>query len=67
MQRLPVCYRCGREMRCAENGVQLKRAFSYVRCDRFECPECGESVLVNFANKSTPQPSPDGEIVELIA
>ena len=56
---LPVCVKCGREMRCAKNEVAVYHPFEYgvtvtdeidfvTLGDRFKCPGCDIEIVVNF-------------------
>jgi hypothetical protein len=46
-----ICGECDIEMKCSKTGVLVapKSQPTWVRSgDKFECPECGSSVIVNF-------------------
>jgi len=66
---LPVCVKCGREMRCAKNEVVVYHPFESntgvedaidfaVIGDKFKCPGCGIEIVVNFG-KQIPAVMPD--------
>ena len=49
----PVCGNCEIEMRCGRNGVTVAPAHNprYQRSgDKFYCPRCDSSVVVNFGS-----------------
>jgi len=59
---LPVCVKCGREMRCAKNEVVVYHPFESntgvgdaidfaVMGDKFKCPDCGIEIVVNFGKQ----------------
>jgi len=45
-----LCGNCGKKMRCIENGVTVVSGTDNRRGDMFECPECGNKVVLNFGH-----------------
>jgi hypothetical protein len=71
MSRLtPICVPCARSMRCAENEVAVrdKRTSDSPSTvwsgDRFECPGCGASVIVDFGRGRVEDPAAPSEALE---
>lgn len=46
----PVCAACGKEMRCAKNGVVVENGSVQWRGDLFKCPKCGVEVVTSFGD-----------------
>lgn len=45
--RMNVCARCKREMRCKKNGIIVRYGIGHCYAgDKFECPECGAEVVI---------------------
>jgi hypothetical protein len=41
-----VCVKCGREMKCEENGLGVRYGESHVYTgDKYKCPECNIEVI----------------------
>jgi len=49
MNVLPVCGECKVFMRCTKNSIKVGVSSTMVAYgDKFNCPECGTSVIVGF-------------------
>lgn len=60
----PVCVPCKMVMRCAKNEFDVQIiGGAYYSGDRWECNECGASVVVGFG--SATNPSPHHESIEV--
>lgn len=52
MQKLPVCEDCNERFRCKKNSVTVRYGRTTLQqADRYECPECGRTILTGFGNK----------------
>lgn len=57
----PVCVMCQREMRCSKTGryVLLEsppgEPYLLIQGDEFKCPDCGATVVCQFAREPTAQ------------
>lgn len=52
MQKLPVCEEDQTRMRCVKNSVTVRYGRTTLQqADRYECPECGRTILTGFGNK----------------
>lgn len=53
----PVCVPCKLVMQCAKNEYDVQIiGGGYYSGDRYECKECGASVVVRFGTATTPYP-----------
>jgi transposase-like protein len=63
----PVCGKCKIEMGCKKTGLTIAAPMikSYQRnADKFECPDCNSSVIVNFGEPYNCDTKPDVILVE---
>lgn len=62
---LPVCYQCALEMKCVRNGfsVAQKGGGTTFFGDRYECPNCGHGVVVNFGSEGMPKEETIPELI----
>ena len=56
-----VCVPCQREFRCEKNGVTLQvnirgseEPYYRIASDKYQCPGCGTSILIRFAQEGHP-------------
>ena len=48
----PICVKCQTSMRCEKNGVKVKYSSREAQNgDLYECPKCGNQVIVGFGMK----------------
>lgn len=64
----PVCLKCSTEYVPARNGVSVAYISDYTTSyhagDRWECPCCGQQIVVGLARASTERPQ--GEVVATV-
>jgi hypothetical protein len=62
----PTCCKCSREMKCAKNGVRVApvKIPNHQRSgDKYQCEECGQSVVVNFSKPFESKQKPNIHLV----